>query len=405
MINRRAVPNTMRLRWFVSIGLGAILFCSDALARIKLITLPVRERVEVQLDHPDVTLVEEERIVPLVKGINQIDFSWANTRIVADTLVFRVLPDDQAESEAVNVLSVSYPPAENALVWSVAATASVAARVRISYVLAGLEKRYHYRAIAANDESQLTLSQYMRIDNVANEDYADSYIWTGFGEQINKPIGLNETKEVLVAKYRQVPIAKTYTADAVQYGYLDRRQNKLNVPMHYVLVNNEANGLGVAPLPYGKARLFQRDSAGTVAFIGEDWGQFTPVDDELQLYLGLARDIVVKRTVARSERKRLAGNLYQYDIVMKYEIENFKAQAARLKLVESVSSIRAEAQGGGEREPEWVIGEETTFEQGIDEAQSDVDKLVFYADLPARQAAGKVNKTVHQLHLLLINEW
>ena len=41
---------------------------STALARIKLITLPVRERVEIQLDNPNATLVEEERIVPLVKG-------------------------------------------------------------------------------------------------------------------------------------------------------------------------------------------------------------------------------------------------------------------------------------------------------------------------------------------------
>ena len=54
---------------------------STALARIKLITLPVRERVEIQLDNPNATLVEEERIVPLVRGVNQVDFSWANTQI------------------------------------------------------------------------------------------------------------------------------------------------------------------------------------------------------------------------------------------------------------------------------------------------------------------------------------
>jgi hypothetical protein len=48
----------------------------NAWGRVKLITLPVRERVEIQLDHPEATLVEEERIVPLVKEENQIDFSW-----------------------------------------------------------------------------------------------------------------------------------------------------------------------------------------------------------------------------------------------------------------------------------------------------------------------------------------
>ena len=32
--------------------------------RIKLITLPARERVEIQLDNPGATLVEEERVIP-----------------------------------------------------------------------------------------------------------------------------------------------------------------------------------------------------------------------------------------------------------------------------------------------------------------------------------------------------
>ena len=107
-------------------------------ARIKLITLPVRQRVEIQLDNPNATLVEEERIVPLVKGVNQVDFSWANTQIDPGTIVFRVIPhkpaDDKADDEKaadekaggpkakpldVKVLSVSYPPNEAALVWQV----------------------------------------------------------------------------------------------------------------------------------------------------------------------------------------------------------------------------------------------------------------------------------------------
>ena len=52
----------------------------------------MRQRVEIQLDNPQATLVEEERIVPLVKGVNQIDFSWANTQIDPNTIIFRVIP-------------------------------------------------------------------------------------------------------------------------------------------------------------------------------------------------------------------------------------------------------------------------------------------------------------------------
>src|SRR5438874_3064767 len=93
---------------------AAGIFASPSLARIKLITLPVRERVEIQLDHPNATLVEEERIVPLVKGENQVAFSWANTQIDPNTILFRVI-----DKPDVKVLSVSYPPNEAALVWAV----------------------------------------------------------------------------------------------------------------------------------------------------------------------------------------------------------------------------------------------------------------------------------------------
>src|SRR3569832_464319 len=109
------------LGWFWRLSFSAVAFtaflCANGLfARVKLITLPVRERVEIQLDNPGATLVEEERIVPLVKGDNQVDFSWANTQIDPNTIVFRVTGPAAGKKLNVNVLSVSYPPNEAALV-------------------------------------------------------------------------------------------------------------------------------------------------------------------------------------------------------------------------------------------------------------------------------------------------
>src|SRR5215470_448149 len=78
-----------------AITLGLLANSSPTLARVQLITLPVRQRVEIQLDNANATLVEEERIVPLVKGENQIDFSWANTQIDPDTIVFRVVEGEE----------------------------------------------------------------------------------------------------------------------------------------------------------------------------------------------------------------------------------------------------------------------------------------------------------------------
>ena len=45
---------------------------------------------------------------------------------------------------------------------------------------------------------------------------------------------------------------------------------------------------GQAPLQFGKVRIFQDDGRGSTAFIGEDWGKFTPLDDEMRLYVGTA---------------------------------------------------------------------------------------------------------------------
>jgi len=378
-------------------------------ARIKLITLPPRERVEIQLDNPNATLVEEERIVPLVKGENQVDFSWANTQIDPETIVFRVIAPVGEKKLDVKVLSVSYPPNEAALVWSVGSSDSGSARVRISYILGNLSKSFNYRAVASRDEASLILSQYIRLQNFANEEFGNTSLWAGFGQEFHKPVGLNETKEMLMGKFQKVPIRKTYTASVQEFGYLDRPQNKLRIPMHYVLKNDKANNLGAAPLPYGKVRIFiegGEKSKEASTFLGEDWGKFTPIDDEMKLYLGVAQDIVVKRTIDRNENQRVAGNLFNQTVVIKYEIENFKDQAVTLDIAESLRQIRNEALGRDTgRDVEWELGKETTFAGGPDKEKSTFDQLVFHVKLPARGADGKAEKSIQKLHVIVKNEW
>jgi hypothetical protein len=379
---------------------------SEAVARVKLITLPVRERVEIQLDNPGATLVEEERIVPLVKGENQVDFSWANTQIDPNSIVFRVIAPVGEKQLDVKVLSVSYPPNEAALIWSVGSSDSGSARVRISYLLGNLTKSFNYRAVASKDEKSLVLAEYMRLQNLANEQFSSTKLLAGYGKTFLKPIGINETKEMLVQKFEDVPIRKTYTCSVAEFGYLDQPQNKLRVPMHYVLKNDKTNQLGVHPLPYGKVRIFI-DSGGATgtAFLGEDWGAFTPIDDEMKLYLGVAQDIVVKRTIEKNERKHVSGNLFHHEVILKYEIENFKDQAVTLDVVENLRHLRNEIRGDSGRDVEWELGQETTFPQGPDKDRSTFEQLVFHADLPARAMDGKAEKVTHKLHVVIKNEW
>jgi len=402
------MPFTLRQGLAAALALAAC-WPASAFARVKLITLPVRERVEIQLDNPNATLVEEERIVPLVKGENQVDFSWANTQINPDTIVFRVVSPAEGKKLDVKVLSVSYPPNEAALIWAVGSSDSGSARVRISYLLGNLNKSFNYRATASRDEKSLTLSEYMRLQNFANEEYGSTGLWAGFGKHFLKPIGLNETKEMLVQKFEKVPVKKTYTCNPAEFGWLDQPQNKLRVPMHYVLKNDKANQLGVAPLPYGKVRIFieggPHDKEKSTAFLGEDWGKFTPIDDEMKLYLGVAQDVVVKRTIDKNNNQRIAGNLHNQEIVLKYEIENFKDQPVTLDVVENLRHVRNEVRGETGRDVQWELGKETTFEDGQDKDRSTFEQVVFHAKLPARDKDGKATKVTHKLHVILKNEW
>jgi hypothetical protein len=177
------------------------------------------------------------------------------------------------------------------------------------------------------------------------------------------------------------------------------------VPMHYVLKNDKANHLGSAALQYGKVRIFQDDGRGGTAFIGEDWGKFTPLDDEMRLYVGTAQDVVVKRTIDRREQERVAGNLYTRQIVLKFEIENFKDQAVVLDVSENVRQVRNELFGDNGREVQWVLGEQTTFEGKPDPEKSTFEQVLFHTSLPARGADGKATLIVKKLHLVLKNEW
>ncbi len=225
-------------------------------------------------------------------------------RSIPNTIVFRVVGPAAGTALDVKVLSVSYPPNEAALCGLSAPRGSGSARVRISYLLGNLTKSFNYRAVASHDETTLDLSQYMRLQNLANEEFRDTGLWAGFGPHFVKPIGLNETKELLVEKYRAVPIRKTYTCNPAEFDYIDPAQNKLRVPMHYVLKNDTAHNLGKTALQYGKVRIFiegaGENAKASTAFLGEDWGKFTPKDDEMRLYLGVAQDIVVKRTIDKN---------------------------------------------------------------------------------------------------------
>ena len=413
-------------RWFsgaMAVGVIAVILthANPALGRIKLVTLPVRERVEIQLDNGQATLVEEERVVTLLQGSNHIDFSWSNTAIDKGTIQFRVVkmpvrakrandpvsvvrPDGQVEM--IQVIHVAYPPGERALVWEVYAERPFAARIRISYLIADLKRSFSYRAVAEHDESTLVLRQYIRLDNLSGEEFGTSGIWAGFGSYFHREVGLNEAKQMLIAKFPGVPVKKTYTFDWWKCPAVPNEPEQKYVEMRYVLTNDEAHKLGRFPLQFGKVRIFQKDGRGGEAFIGEDWGGFTPIDDEMKLYLGLARDIVVKRKVTVNKRHPVHANRYHQELVLEYTIENFKTTPALLDLREDLNLLRDHFCGRKRREAQWEIVRRDTSLPEKQIERKDSRTVEFHVPLEAApKGEGKVKPVVVTVHLFLRNEW
>src|ERR1043166_6530219 len=171
----------------------ALLFASLAAltsvqARVKLVALPERARVVVSLTNPDATLVEEERILTLQKGVNQVDFSWRGVNIDATSIQVRML----SHPDKVLVLNTSYPPNENALIWEISSPAAQEERVRISYLLQGLGRDVVYKAVADPDEKSLTRRNYLRLRNDSGEDLTEAEIGIGYGAKFKKTIAHEE---------------------------------------------------------------------------------------------------------------------------------------------------------------------------------------------------------------------
>jgi RNA polymerase sigma factor (sigma-70 family) len=134
----------MKTRTMLAGALMLGLICTGTLARVKLVALPDRDAVTVRLDNPAATLVEEERVLTLQQGINKIDFSWQGVQIDENSIRIKVL----SHPEQVTLLSVSYPPNEPALVWRIHSEEAVEEKVRISYLLAGIDRLVTYKALA-----------------------------------------------------------------------------------------------------------------------------------------------------------------------------------------------------------------------------------------------------------------
>ena len=359
-----------------------------AQARIKLVALPERAETVIRLDNPVATLIEEERVLTLQKGLNKVDFSWKGVSIDADSIRLRALdhPDDQ-----VTLLSVSYPPNEAALVWDISSDGDYAEKVRISYLLSNIDRLITYKAVADKPETYVDLKSYLVLRNFSGEDFDKARVLLDYGEAFEQGIDHEETKRMLFLKAPKVPIIKVWTFDAAKLPWdPEKLENKnVGIPVSYRIVNDTKSGLGEFALWGGKARLFQDDGHESTIFLGEDVTGLVPVGEKTELYIGDSRDIVVTQRKMKDERINLQKNnderviLYDTDEIITAKIENFKDSEAVLTMIQHIP---------GQWDMEKCTLDKKGLKLDVDYKKKDAGTLEFEIKLPARTESGPAVK-------------
>jgi hypothetical protein len=323
----------------IAIGL---LFTISSIAhgRIKLVALPERAATVIRLDNPYATLIEEERVLTLQKGLNKVDFSWKGVSIDADSIRLTVLD----HPDKVTLLNVSYPPNEAALVWEISSDSDYAEMVRISYLLRNIDRLITYKAIADKSETVVDLKSYLVLRNFSGEDFDLARVLLDYGEAFEQGIDHEETKQMLFLKADKVPIRKVWTFDAAKLPWdPEKLENKnVGIPVSYEITNNDKSGLGKFALWGGKARIFQDDGQESTIFLGEDITGQVPIGEKAELYIGDSRDIVVTQRKMRDEKINLRKNnnghviLFDTDEEIVAKIENFKDKPAVLTMIQHI---------------------------------------------------------------------
>jgi len=139
------------------------------LAAVDLVTIPRREGVQLTIyNSEDITMVREHRLLTVKRGVNRIQFSWANTLIDPTSIDFRIL-DHQ---DQVDLIDTTFPSGRNdALQWNITSQMAGKIPVEIRYFTSGITWQADYVGIADEDETKLHLTGYVRVLNNSGELY------------------------------------------------------------------------------------------------------------------------------------------------------------------------------------------------------------------------------------------
>lgn len=151
---------------------------------------------------------------------------------------------------------------------------------------------------------------------------------------LSRPTDLldKETKQVSLLEAHGVAVRKKLVFRGQDYWFRGRHgevTKNQKVSVEVILENSEKQGLGM-PLPKGTLRVYKADKSGAQQFVGEDSIDHTPRDEEVEVKLGEAFDVVADR---KQTEWRALGNCVS-ESGWEIALRNHKDTAEKVEVVE-----------------------------------------------------------------------
>jgi hypothetical protein len=425
-MNQRATDMKPILAIAILLATGASSF-----ARINVTTLPGRDSVQLTIyNSADLTLVKETRLLTLRKGLNRLEFSWANTLIDPTSVDFRAL----AHADEVEVLDVSFPPrVTNTLEWRINSEFAGEVQIEIGYFTSGISWAADYVAEASKPEKLMTLAGSVRVVNNSGEDYEYAQIRLVVGvihlvEEIaqlarnNRPsaavpmtVALAEQKsdvrneayralgkvadmaalrprEIVkegVSEYflytvggrdtiptgwsKRLPSFRAAAVPIVSYYKYEREQWGERVMRFYRFTNDKDSHLGSEPLPDGDVKAFRLVTSDYLCtFVGRTNVKYIPIGEQVEMELGNDQEVMIKPALMNWEKTDIRfdkdGSVVGWTVkeTWEFEVQNSKD-------IDAMLDIRRNFTG------DWSLATDAKHEK------VDANKIKFVLPLKSRE--------------------
>jgi hypothetical protein len=341
---------------------------------VDLSTVPKRDSVQLTIyNSEDITLVRETRTVTFKKGVNPLQFSWANTLIDPTSVELQFLTNP----EKLEVLDTTFPHDKpQMLYWNVQSDFDGEATIEITYFTSGITWKADYVAIADQNETQASVEGFVRIYNHSGEQYDDAHIRLVVGtinlvqkiaelahipvaqvKQLRDDVSFSLEKEATRSIMRSVGGALAGGGDVadekqiikqglseyfifsiegtetipdgwskrmrsldaarvpfkIAYRYRPEEYGDQLVRM-YLFTNDKPSKLGDSPLPDGTARVFRDNGRDGLSYLVAQDIKYIPIGDKIELNLGSDPRVIFELIKLKASRDNIWMQVNGLDI-------------------------------------------------------------------------------------------